>query len=132
MDGNSRCRCNGVQVERYLSKLSGPLLDRIDLHIEVPAVPLEALTRAPEGEPSASIRSRVMQAQERRRGRRQEVPNAQLSFKQLKAFGRPTEEALRLLQSAMRQLEFSARSYAKILRGLPHDRGPRRIRRDTP
>ncbi len=112
----ARCRCSGPQVERYLSKLSGPLLDRIDLHIEVPAVPLEALTNAPSGETSAEIRERVLRAQAFRLQRGQMLPNAQLRTKQLKEFCGMTSEATKLLHAAMKELSLSARSYAKLLR----------------
>ena len=101
----------------YRAKLSGPLLDRIDLHVEVPAVPFDALTHhAPSGETSAQIRARVLNAQAWRKKRGQKPTNAQLSSKELKTHCEMTPEAARLLKSAMRELSLSARSYTKILK----------------
>src|SRR3990167_6177497 len=77
-DPRGRCRCPSTAVARYLAKISGPLLDRLDLHIDVPAVPFDALTQAPNGEPSAQIRARVLQAQAWRRKRGQTCQNPQL------------------------------------------------------
>jgi magnesium chelatase family protein len=99
-----------------LSKISGPLLDRIDLHVDVPAVPLDALLHAPGGESSKQIRARVLKAQGWRHRRGQRRPNAQLSSKELKAHCELTPEAVGLLKSAMRELSLSARSYTKILK----------------
>ena len=92
------------------------MLDRIDLHIDVPAVPFDALTRAPEEEPSAKIRAHVQQAIAFRRKRRQQHPNSQLRTKELKAFCPMPPEALSLLKSVMQELNLSARSYTKILK----------------
>ena len=103
-------------MARYLAKISGPLLDRIDLHIDVPAVPFDALTHAPNGETSAYIRARVLKAQRWRRKRGQQHTNAQLNSKELKAYCEMTPEAWSLLKSAMRELLLSARSYTKILK----------------
>lgn len=116
-DPNRRCRCSSTQIQRYLSKISGPLLDRIDLHIDVPAVPFDALTHtAPSGETSAQIRARVIKAQGWRKKRGQQHTNAQLSTKELKTYCELTPEALKLLKSAMHELSLSARSYTKILK----------------
>ena len=115
-DPRGRCRCPSTAVARYLAKISGPLLDRIDLHIDVPAVPFEALTHAPNGEPSAQIRARVLKAQAWRKKRRQTHTNAQLTSRELKAYCELTPEAARLLKSAMHDLALSARSYTKILK----------------
>ena len=115
-DSRNRCRCSSTQIQRYLTKVSGPLLDRIDLHIDVPAVPFDALTRAPEGESSAQIRARVQQAIAFRRKRGQTQPNAQLRTKELKTHCQMTAEVLTLVKSAMQELNLSARSYTKILK----------------
>ena len=115
-DPRNRCRCPSTAVARYLAKISGPLLDRIDLHIDVPAVPFDALTQAPGGEPSAQIRARVLKAQRWARRRGQQRANAQLGSKELKAYCEMTPEAVGLLKSAMRDLALSARSYTKILK----------------
>ena len=115
-DSNRRCRCSSTQVQRYLAKVSGPLLDRIDLHVDVPAVPFDVLTHAPSGETSAEIRARVLKAQEWRRKRGQQHTNAQLTSKKLKTYCEMTPAAVSLLKSAMRELTLSARSYTKILK----------------
>jgi magnesium chelatase family protein len=115
-DPRHRCRCSSTQIQRYLAKVSGPLLDRIDLHIDVPAVPLDVMTKAPEGEPSAKIRARVQQAITFRRKRGQSQPNAQLRSKELKIACELVPPALALLKSAMHELNLSARSYTKILK----------------
>ncbi len=115
-DPRRRCRCPSTKVAAYLGKLSGPLLDRIDLHIDVPAVPFDALIHAPNGETSAQIRARVLKAQGWRRQRGQKHTNAQLTSKELKTYCEMTSEAVNLLKSAMRELTLSARSYTKILK----------------
>jgi magnesium chelatase family protein len=115
-DPSRRCRCSSTQIQRYLSKISGPLLDRIDLHVDVPAVPFEALTHAPNGESSAQIRTRVIKAQGWRKKRGQQHTNAQLTSKELKTYCELTPEAVKLLKSAMHELVLSARSYTKILK----------------
>ena len=115
-DPNRRCRCSSTKIQRYLAKVSGPLLDRIDLHVDVPAVPFDALTRAPEGESSASIRARVHRAIAFRRKRGQQLSNSQLRTKDLKTHCQMTSEAITLLKSAMQELNLSARSYTKILK----------------
>ena len=115
-DSRGRCRCPSTAVARYLAKISGPLLDRIDLHIDVPAVPFDALTHAPSGETSAHIRARVLKARRWCRRRGQQRANAQLGSKELKAYCEMTPEAVGLLKSAMRDLALSARSYTKILK----------------
>ena len=115
-DPRGRCRCPSTKVARYLAKISGPLLDRIDLHVDVPAVPFDALTHAPSGETSAQIRARVLKAQGWRKKRGQTRTNAQLNSKELKTYCELTPEALKLLKSAMHELSLSARSYAKILK----------------
>jgi magnesium chelatase family protein len=103
-------------VQRYLSKISGPLLDRIDLHIEVPAQPFETLTQTTNGESSTTIRSRVERAIAWRDQRAQQQPNARLSAKELKVHCQLSDEAMKLLRMAMQELELSARSYGKILK----------------
>jgi len=115
-DPRGRCRCPSTAVARYRAKISGPLLDRMDLHIDVPAVPFEALTHAPNGEPSAHIRARVLRAQKWRHKRGQQHTNAQLNSKELKRHCEMTPEAVSLLRVAMKELTLSARSYTKILK----------------
>ncbi len=115
-DPHRRCRCSSTQIQRYRSRISGPLLDRIDLHVDVPAVPFDALTHAPSGETSSQIRARVIKAQQWCHKRGQKHANAQLSSKELKTYCEVTSEAARLLKSAMHELALSARSYTKILK----------------
>lgn len=115
-DPARRCRCHALQIQRYLAKISGPLLDRIDLHVDVPSVPFDVLTQAPSGETSAQLRTRVLTAQGWRRRRGQKHANAQLTSKELKAVCALTPEAWNVLKSAMRELTLSARSYTKILK----------------
>jgi magnesium chelatase family protein len=115
-DPRGRCRCPSTAVARYLAKISGPLLDRIDLHVDVPAVPFDVITHAPNGETSAHIRTRVLKAQGWRRKRGQKHTNAQLTSRELKAYCELTLEATNLLKAAMRELTLSARSYTKILK----------------
>jgi magnesium chelatase family protein len=100
---------------RYRSKLSGPLLDRIDLQIEVPALPAEALQRAADGEASASIRSRVTLARERQQAR-QGKPNARLTTKEIDRFCQPDASGAALLKQALARLNLSARAYHRVLR----------------
>ncbi|MBI3010055.1 MAG: YifB family Mg chelatase-like AAA ATPase, partial [Candidatus Omnitrophica bacterium] len=115
-DTRGRCRCPATKIAAYLGKISGPLLDRVDLHVEVPAVPFDALTSTPEAEPSAQIRARVERAIDFRHKRGQQSSNAQLRTKALKAVCTLPLATMRLLKSAMQDLNFSARSYTKILK----------------
>ena len=115
-DPRGRCRCPSTKVARYLAKISGPLLERLDLHVEVPAVPFDTLTQTPSGETSAHIRARVLKARRWCRRRGQPCANAQLNSKGLKRYCELAPEAARLLKSAMHELALSARSYTKVLR----------------
>ncbi len=114
-DASGKCRCTPDQVARYRSKLSGPLLDRIDLQIEVPALPAEVLQRAAEGEASASIRSRVTLARERQLAR-QGKPNARLTTREIDRFCQPDASGAALLKQALARLNLSARAYHRVLR----------------
>ncbi len=114
-DVNGKCRCTPDQVARYRSKLSGPLLDRIDLQIEVPALPAEALQKAPDGEASASIRARVTLARERQISR-QGKANARLSTKEIDKYCQPDAEGAALLRTAVTRLNLSARAYHRVLK----------------
>lgn len=115
-DPRRACRCPSTKVAAYRARISGPLLDRIDMHIEVPAVPFDALADAPSGETSAQIQKRVTAAQRWRAKRKQKVPNARLGAPEMKRVCRLTAESGRLLRTSMRDLGLSARSYAKILK----------------
>ncbi|MBL8964331.1 MAG: YifB family Mg chelatase-like AAA ATPase [Phycisphaeraceae bacterium] len=104
-------------MERYLSRLSGPLLDRIDIHVEAPAVPWKELSRAGSGTSSAAMRDQAMRArsaQQERQGAG--VPNARLSGRQLDGFAAMTDEARSMIGRAMTELGLSARAYDKVRR----------------
>jgi magnesium chelatase family protein len=111
-------------VERYRSRISGPLLDRIDLHVDVPAVPVSELakrrTGAPPGEPSAAIRARVEAARERQRVRYADIPgvhcNAHLTGRDLRRFTTMTDEAADTLTLSMERLGLSARAFDRVLK----------------
>ncbi|RZU38414.1 magnesium chelatase family protein [Fluviicoccus keumensis] len=114
-DGSPRCRCTPEQVGRYRGKLSGPLLDRIDLHIEVPALPAAALRDAKPGEDSAAVRERVLAARARQQAR-QGATNRTLSPAELDRHCVMGEKEARLLEQAMQRLRLSARAYHRVLR----------------
>jgi magnesium chelatase family protein len=115
-DPSARCTCSPDVVRRYRGRVSGPLLDRIDLHVEVPRLPpAELRPDAPEGEPSEDVRRRVLQArvlQDARAGK----PNSQLSQAETSATCRLSEGDHTLLERAVEQLQLSARSMHRILR----------------
>ena len=114
-DPRGTCRCTPDQIGRYRGKLSGPLLDRIDLQIEVPALPAEALQGAPDGEASAIVRGRVIEARNRQL-QRQNKPNARLAPREVDLYCQPDESGAALLKSAVTRLNLSARAYHRILR----------------
>lgn len=109
------CRCTPDVVARYQAKLSGPLLDRLDLQVEVPAVPPEVLAAAPDGEASTDIAERALQARERQLTR-QGCLNAHLAGDALDTHARPTPGASRYLQQVAERLGWSGRSYHRVLR----------------
>jgi magnesium chelatase family protein len=114
------CRCSPRQIERYRGKISGPLLDRIDLQLEVPPVPFETLQEMAPGERSAVIRARVVMARKRQRIRFERVPgvfcNAQMPSRLMASVCRMEPEAEGLLRAAMQELQLSARAYNRILK----------------
>jgi len=112
---NQRCRCTPEQILRYKNKLSGPLLDRIDMNIDVPALKPEELSQHHPGENSSSMRARVMLARQRQM-QRQQKPNATLGPLELSTVCQLGEQASQLLQSAMQKFSLSARSYHRILK----------------
>jgi magnesium chelatase family protein len=121
-DPTRECRCTPPQIQRYVGRISGPLLDRIDIHIDVPAVRFKELTgsaASPEPESSASIRERVLKARERQRERLQGegiFANAQMPPRLIRRFCRIDGESERLLEGAMTRLGLSARAYDRILK----------------
>ena len=114
-DPRGKCRCTPDQIARYRGKLSGPLLDRIDLQIEVPALPVEALQTTATGESSSTVRARVTEARQRQNAR-QGKPNAQLSSKEIDLYCQPDETGAALLKQALSRLKLSARAYHRVLR----------------
>ncbi|WP_075186280.1 YifB family Mg chelatase-like AAA ATPase [Teredinibacter haidensis] len=114
-DGTDRCRCTPQQISRYSDKISGPLLDRIDLHIPVGAIPIDQLQQKPEGENSESIRARVKQTRQRQM-QRQDKLNANLKGKELAKYCALGKQEQQLLATALSQLHLSARAYDRILR----------------
>jgi magnesium chelatase family protein len=112
---NNKCRCTPDQVARYRSKISGPLLDRIDLHIEVPALSEDELTQAASGESSHVIRARVEQARARQQ-QRQGKPNHLLGSKETEHYCPLDTASMALLKQAISRLDLSARAYHRILR----------------
>lgn len=109
------CRCTPEQVLRYQSRLSGPLLDRIDVQVEVPAVAPEVLARGADGPCTAEVAARVAQAHERQR-QRQGGLNAELSGAMLDEHARPQEAALVFLQGACARLGWSGRAFHRVLK----------------
>lgn len=104
------------EMERYLSRISGPLIDRVDIHIEVPAVPWKQLSGEARGTSSAEMRARVLAARERQRARQGEKPNAALSGKELDGLAVLDAAAQATLGQAMTELGLSARAYDKVRR----------------
>ncbi|SEB45066.1 YifB family Mg chelatase-like AAA ATPase [Terriglobus roseus] len=129
-DKSRDCMCTPPMIQRYVSKVSGPLLDRIDIHIEVPAVQYKELRQGAEGESSLKIRERVLAARERQANRfarvgeaapttRKHRPifaNAQMTSQQIRVFCELSSDAERLLERAMQQQGLSARAHDRILK----------------
>ncbi|MEO8561157.1 MAG: YifB family Mg chelatase-like AAA ATPase [bacterium] len=117
-DPSHPCTCSAADIVRYRSRLSGPLADRIDMHVTVPAVALSRLSADEDVERSASIRSRVEQARtvQRARYREEHACNARAPGRWLETHGGLTPDARRLLSSAGERLHLSARAYHRVLR----------------
>jgi magnesium chelatase family protein len=103
-------------VHRYLRRLSGPILDRVDLHLEMGPVPSRLLLEAPAGESSATVRARVEAARERQRARGQAVPNGRLDPAELERVARPSPAASELLIRGAEQHRLSGRATSRVLR----------------
>ncbi len=110
-----RCRCTPDQIARYRAKLSGPLLDRIDLLIEVPALADDELLERAQGESTAAVRARVVRARERQI-ERQGKPNFALTPAEIDIYCRPDAAAMQLLKQAIARLHLSARAYHRVLK----------------
>jgi magnesium chelatase family protein len=118
-DPEKQCTCNAAQIIRYQKKISGPLIDRMDIHLEVPRVKYEKLTENVHGEKSNNIRERVVGARKRQENRfagTKTIANAEMNLKQLKQFCSLNNDCKNLLLSASKQLGLSARSYHRILK----------------
>ena len=114
------CMCGPGQVQKYLNRISGPLLDRIDLQVEILPVPFDEISSAADGESSASIRQRVIVARARQTARfateNDIYCNAQMNSRLIKKYATPDAEGLHILQEAMTRLDMSARAYDRILK----------------
>ncbi len=120
-DPKRQCKCSPLQVERYLAKISGPLLDRIDIHLEVPSVPFRELSNNTEGTNSKQMRAQVIAAREIQEKRYVDSPpghrlNGKLLPKQIRIFCKLDADAENLLKMAMEEMGLSARAHDKILR----------------
>jgi magnesium chelatase family protein len=120
-DGTGRCACTPERVREYRSKLSGPLVDRIDVHVVLPPVTVAALQGGGPGEPSAAVRARVERARaiQRRRvtdGEASATSNGSLSSRDLERVGALCQAGAKLMASALTRLALSARAYGKVVR----------------
>ncbi|MBI4688196.1 MAG: YifB family Mg chelatase-like AAA ATPase [Nitrospirae bacterium] len=118
-DSRHQCTCSPSQIHRYRQKVSGPLLDRIDIHVEVPAVPYKELSKDLSGEPSKDIRSRVQNARRTQVERFKKdgiYSNAKMRSKHIKKYCALKSDAQGILETAMHKLGLSARAYTRILK----------------
>ena len=119
-DPTHKCVCSPGQIQRYLNKISGPLLDRIDIQIEITPVPFKDISRSTQGESSASIRKRVIKARLIQEQRFKDCNgihcNAQMSERMIHQYAEPNEAGINLLRTAMERLNLSARAYNRILK----------------
>ena len=119
-DPTHHCVCTPGQIQRYMNKISGPLLDRIDIHCEVQAVPFAQLSQMQPGEPSEKIRERVIAARKIQEERFKPFKgvhcNAMMTEKMLHQFAEPDDASLDMLRMAMERLKLSARAYSRILK----------------
>lgn len=118
-DARKTCRCSLGQIHKYQSKISGPVLDRIDIHIEVPALSFQTLTSQEPAESSATIRDRICACRKIQRSRyrlRPHKTNSQMNPKDIKEFATPDLQGRKLIEMAMKELHLSARAYYKILK----------------
>ena len=118
-DPENECSCSMTYISRYQKRLSGPLLDRIDIHVEVPRVPFQKLSETRRGEPSLAIRARVEAARARqaeRFGDTKLSTNAEMGPTEVRDYCQVDETSRQLLGSAMRQMGLSARAYHRVLK----------------
>ncbi len=119
-DPTHTCVCTPGQIQRYMNKISGPLLDRIDIQCEIAALSFDDISKAAPGEPSALIRERVIAARRIQEERFKDFKgihcNAQMTERMIHQFAEPDEQSLRLLRMGMERLKLSARAYNRILK----------------
>ena len=119
-DPTHTCVCSHGQIQRYMNKISGPLLDRIDIQVEITPVPFRDISKYSQGEPSAVIRERVIAArriqEERFKGFKGIYCNAQMTERMIHQFAEPDEAGIELLRTAMERMSLSARAYNRILK----------------
>ena len=119
-DPTHHCVCTPGQIQRYMNKISGPLLDRIDIHCEIQAVPFAQLSQMQPGEPSEKVRERVIAARKIQEDRFRPYKgvhcNAMMTEKMLHQFAEPDAASLEMLRMAMERLKLSARAYSRILK----------------
>lgn len=119
-DPTHHCVCTPGQIQRYMNKISGPLLDRIDIQIEITPVPFKDISRAAPGESSDVIRERVIKARHIQEERFRECKgvhcNAQMSERMIHQYAKPGEDGIEMLRMAMERLNLSARAYNRILK----------------
>ena len=119
-DPTHHCVCTPGQIQRYMNKISGPLLDRIDIHCEIQAVPFAQLSQMQPGEPSSAIRERVIRARKIQEERFKDFKgihcNAMMTERMLHQFAEPDAQSLEMLRMAMERLKLSARAYSRILK----------------
>ena len=119
-DPTHHCVCTPGQIQHYMNKISGPLLDRIDIHCEIQAVPFAQLSQMQPGEPSANIRERVIKARKIQEERFKTFKgihcNAMMTEKMLHEFAEPDSTSMDMLRMAMERLKLSARAYSRILK----------------
>ncbi len=119
-DPTHTCVCSPGQIQHYLNKISGPLMDRIDLQIEITPVPFKDISKAAQGEPSSEIRKRVIAARNIQTERFKDIKcvycNAQMSERMIHKYAEPDAAGIELLRTAMERLSLSARAYNRILK----------------
>ena len=119
-DPTHRCVCTPGQIQKYMNKISGPLLDRIDIQCEITPVPFKDISQAAPGEPSAAIRERVIAARQIQEQRYKDIKgihcNAQMTERMIHQYAEPDADSVEVLRSAMERLSLSARAYSRILK----------------
>lgn len=119
-DPTHHCVCTPGQIQKYMNKISGPLMDRIDIQVEITPVPFKDISKAAPGEPSAQIRQRVVAAREIQRERYKDFKgvhcNAQMTERMIHQFAEPDSAGIEMLRLAMERLSLSARAYTRILK----------------